>query len=103
VGYVRIRITDRASMNRAQTALDAGQVVDIGYSGHRHLAGHFSSHGSAFHSGPNLDPGDEVVLDGQTFTVTRIVSAQPGDPPNVPPGLTVQYTGCGGVCLVRAT
>jgi hypothetical protein len=102
VGYVHIPVTDAASTREAQRSLDAGNVVDIGYAGHRHLAGHYSSHGAVFHAGPNLQPGSEVVLDGETFTVTRVVSAQPGDPPNIPAGLTVQYTGCGGVCLVRA-
>jgi hypothetical protein len=95
VGYVQMT-------EGVQAALDRGLVVDIGYAGHRHLAGHYSSHGSVFAAGPNLDPGDEVVLDGETYTVTRTVAAQPGDPIDIPAGLTVQYTGCGGVCLVRA-
>jgi len=43
-----------------------------------------------------------VMFDGERFTVTGRDSSVPGAWPPLEPGLTVQYSGCGGVCLVRA-
>ena len=102
VGYVTIPITDGASTQRAQDALDAGLVVEIGQPGKRQVAGHRSSHGGVFSSGPGLEVGDWVQFDGETFHVTGRDSSVPGAWPPLQPGLTVQYSGCGGVCLVRA-
>lgn len=102
VEYVTIPIVDDASQARAQKALDAGKVVEIGEPGYRQVAGHYSSHGSVFHAGPELDVGDWVQFDGETFTVTGRDSAQPDTWPPLQPGLTIQYSGCGGLCLVRA-
>lgn len=89
-------------LSDVQAALDRGLVVDIGYEGHHHVAGHYSSHGSVFAAGPNLDPGEDVWFDGEAYTVTGRESAPAGAKVVFTEGLTVQYSGCGGACLVRA-
>jgi hypothetical protein len=91
-----------APLSDVQAALDRGQVVDIGYEGHHHVAGHYSSHGSVFAAGPNLDPGEEIRFDGDVYVVTGRDSAPAGAVWTFQDGLTVQYSGCGGACLVRA-
>lgn len=101
VEVVWISASTGEGLQRAQAALDDGLVVDVGEPGRHHVAGHFSSHGAVFRAGPNLVPGAEVRFDGAVYVVTGTESARAGDPPNWREGLTVQYSGCGGVCLVR--
>jgi hypothetical protein len=91
-----------APLADVQAALDRGLVVDIGYEGHHHVSGHYSSHGSVFAAGPNLDVGEAVYFDGDVYVVTGRDSGRAGDVVTLREGLTVQYSGCGGACLVRA-
>lgn len=86
----------------AQWHLDNGEAVNIGWDGQDYIAGHRSSHGSVFRSGPRLDPGDKINYDCQTFVVTGRGSSYAGALFNPPVGLTIQYSGCGGVCQVYA-
>lgn len=93
----------RSIAESAQHLLDQGNAVNIGESGYDHVAGHYSSHGSIFRAGTNLDRGDVIVYDCRSYTVSGRDSASAGDPLPWNPGLTVQYSGCGGVCLVFAS
>lgn len=86
----------------AQSHLDNGGVVNIGTNGYEHVAGHYSSHGAVFRNGPRLGVGSVINYDCTNYVVTGRGSASAGDMFNFQPGLTVQYSGCGGVCLVFA-
>lgn len=99
-GRLRVHVV-RESTN-SQTALDNGNAVNMGYSGHDFVAGHYSSHGAIFRSGPNLSNGDVINYDCRSYTVTGRTSASYGDYWIFRAGLTVLYSGCGGVCLVFA-
>jgi hypothetical protein len=93
----------------AQGLLDAGRAVDLSGDTNpnngAHVAGHFSSHGAVFAAGPNLRPGLNVDYAGRHFTVRGTTGSHTGARYNPPPAgtLVVQYSGCGGVCLVSAT
>jgi hypothetical protein len=97
------------STRSAQSLLDAGRAVDLSGDTNSkngaHVAGHFSSHGAIFAAGPSLRPGVGVDYAGQHFTVRGTSSSHAGARYNPPPAgtLIVQYSGCGGVCLVKAT
>lgn len=86
----------------AQGYLDRGNAVDIGYDGHAHVAGHYSSHGAIFHSAAGLGSGDVINYDCVSYTVYGRGSAKAGEWFTYRSGLTVQYSGCGSLCLVFA-
>jgi len=92
----------RVSWRNAQRYLDQGNAVNIGTPGHAHVAGHYSTHGSIFRSGPTLNAGDIIHYDCTDYRVTGRGSAATGSYMTWRPGLTVQYSGCGGACLVFA-
>lgn len=85
-----------------QNHLDRGRAVNIGVDEYHHVAGHYSSHGSIFRSGPSLDVGENINYDCENFTVVGRGAHYPGAEIDLRLGLTVQYSGCGGVCLVYA-
>lgn len=82
--------------------IDSGNAVNLGLPGQAHVAGHYSSKGAIFRSGPTLSVGDSIEYDCQQYTVTGRGSASAGTPWRGRDGLTVQYSGCGSVCLVFA-
>lgn len=88
----------------AQGLIDQGNAVNIGWDGSEYIAGHYSSHGSVFRSGPSLSGGDEINYDCQTYVVYDRASAHAGDDLGdfIREGLAIQYSGCGGVCVVYA-
>lgn len=86
----------------AQRLLDAGNAVNIGQPGYDHVAGHYSTHGSIFRSGPGLAMGDHINYNCKDYTVNGRGSSAASRQWVFRAGLTVQYSGCGSVCLVFA-
>lgn len=92
----------RAPYYEAQEHLDGGSPVNIGSNGFDHVAGHYSSRGGVFKAGPRLSVGSNINYDCTNYTVTGRGSSSAGAEYPLQPGLTVQYSGCGGLCLVFA-
>lgn len=91
-----------ANDNNEQRLLDQGKVTSTGSENYAHVSGHFSTHGAVFRSGPSLQNGSWIEWDCSYYTVTGRGSGRPGNSFVLPRGLTVQYSGCGGVCFVFA-
>lgn len=92
----------RSDWRQAQRFLDAGKAVNIGVPGYDLVAGHYSSHGSIFRTGPNLQVGDPIDYNCRTYYVTGREAGVAGQWFEWREGLTIQYSGCGSVCLVFA-
>lgn len=93
---------ERAPDYDPQALLDQGNAVNIGQEGYDHVAGHYSTHGAIFRKGKSLKTGDPVWYDCTPYVVTGRGSSHAGVVFEFQPGLTIQYSGCGGVCLVFA-
>lgn len=90
--------------NNVQAVLDRGNAVNMGYSGHDFVAGHYSTHGAIFRAGNNLSNGDVINYDCRNYVVTGRATSYYGAYQTFRAGLTVIYSGCGNgrVCLVFA-
>jgi hypothetical protein len=103
VAVVGISTFDGAAA--AQAAIDRGALVDITgdvdpWDGYAHVAGHYSSAGGPMRPAANLNGGDVVSYSGRTFVVAGRGASAAGAVIDFREGLTLQYSGCGGVCLV---